>query len=398
MTSIAKRINQFRSRSLSRLQRFLDVLLALATIALSAVGRPGGIHLHSRHSITGSIFIPDHGAQYSAGISKNPPHLFGINSWLDDQLGELGLFASLNRSFHAGSQGDVSLFLPRQVGDLLVERFAETATAYYPFHRLHEIVELRKDGRQGYYGMGVNDQRLLELCRGLKRRVLIVTATDVSIPAIKDYMEGGIGGRGIVAMQISPLGDGFRILYGNAEWGTLPSSETLIHIASAAIMAQRGQDSGTMVHCHPFPIVRLALNPKLLDGEHCDPKKLNAALLRIQSWLFQGQESTVTVVPIPYQDPGSGALVRATLDVLPSSPFVLWENHGTVVRAPFISGAYGMTASVSCAAEAGLNSLEQKHGGFPMSRDLYQLLRQKELLIPYETLFGVIDHEKFAMC
>lgn len=317
-------------------------------------------------------------------LSQDPPHLFGYHPFLDRALRDLGYYAFLNGDFHAAAQGDDSLLLPWEVGEVLISAFGDTATPWYDLSETHLMADIRADGRSDYNCIGVDDSRLYGHVAHLANRVLIITATGAALPIIRDYNSEGIGGKFITAVQVSPSGKAIRILYGNAQWGTLPSSETQMHLLSSAIMTEQGHEFAAMVHCHPLPMVMLSLHPRIAHDE----RRYNAALLtRIQSMLFHGK-SGFTVKLLPYADPGSVELVDLNLEAMPSYPLLLWENHGTAARAATIHAAYAMTASASRAAEAALMSLTHGYVGFPMTSSLSELLEKHGLTEAYRQLCG----------
>jgi ribulose-5-phosphate 4-epimerase/fuculose-1-phosphate aldolase len=317
-------------------------------------------------------------------LTQDPADLFGISPWLDRSLRDMGHYAAANRDFHVAAQGDDSLLLPTDVGRVLVERFEQTATSWYYLSEIHTMADIRADGRRDYNGSGCSEPRLYEHGSRLAGRVLLITATGAYLPMIQAYNDEGIGGKCITAIEVSSNGKAIRVLYGHTEWGTLPSSETLMHLISAALLVQEGYDSGSTVHCHPFPLVMLAQHPRV----NHDEQRFNAALLtRIQSMLYHGSKS-FTVKLVPYEDPGSQALVKRNLDAMPDSPFILWGNHGTIVRGRDIHSAYAATASASRAAEAALLSLERGYLGFPMTGGLRTMLQKHGLYESYQQLYG----------
>lgn len=276
----------------------------------------------STNSFTAATIVP-----VGREFASSRPDLFGINGWLDEALFTLGELTEFNRQFHQAAQGDDSIALPREVGDACIELFAECTSTWWPIASLHEMARLRDDGRTDYHAHGVNSSQLFTLLKRLAGRVLLITATGGLLPLIKETSFTGRGGKYLTLIEVSPNGDAIRLLYGNRQYGTLPSSETIMHMIAAATMAEKCESS-SMIHCHPMNLVKLALHPRVAR----DWGRLNALLISsVQSSLSSYGGATIALMP--YYDPGSKALALANLEMMPVAKFALWGNHGTYAIA-----------------------------------------------------------------
>lgn len=302
-----------------------------------------------------------------------PHELLGIADDLDEIILDFAFLANHFREVHPANAGDVSQVLGGASADAVLRASHRHASEWFSIGRLEELSRIRADGRVGYRSQGVQNEEFLLALRGLAGRVLLITTTGSQIPAISHTITLKRSGQLLNLVEVDETARRIRILYGNREYGTIPSIETHVHLLANAISISEGLQTPATVHAHPYHLVLLG-RKRIVAGR---PDVLNVLLYTQVEGLLRNYTGLVGVVP--YYESGSTALALGSLDVLKAHRMVLWMNHGFVVRSENIRRAYILLSYAEEAARAALDALTGDVVGLPLSA-IEGFLSEKNLI------------------
>src|ERR1051325_9141643 len=137
--------------------------------------------------------------------------ILAIHDEIDRAVKDLAFFGRRYQAFHPSAGGDVSQIFSENVSDLLVRRFGKTSSRWFSIETIEELAKIRKDGRSGYRGEGVQDPKFYELIKPIARRVLLITCTGSQIPAILETLRWTESGKLINLVEVSKDGKQIRI-------------------------------------------------------------------------------------------------------------------------------------------------------------------------------------------
>jgi hypothetical protein len=200
--------------------------------------------------------------------------LIGIHEEVDKAVKDVAIFGNRYQDMHPAAGGDVSQVFSAKTSQLLVRRFRRNATQWFKMRTIHELADIRGDGRSGYRSEGVSDPRFYRLAKLLGGRVMLITCTGSQLPAILETLRSGEDGRYLNLVEISNSGDAVRILYGNREFGTIPSIELHVHMLACAICLKERMEAPAAVHAHPTHLNLLGMHPRISG----DFEALNAVI------------------------------------------------------------------------------------------------------------------------
>lgn len=310
--------------------------------------------------------------------------LFGISDELDEVIFELAYLARRYQDSHYANAGDASQVLSVSLGVKLLDRFASTASAWYPIAQLERLAEIRGDGRSGYRSEGITDRRFYELLRPLAGRVLLITRTGADLCYLKDAIARDLSGKLLTVIELDSKASSIRILYGNAQYGSIPSIETHVHLLGNAIEFAAGSETAAVLHSHPYHLVALGRHP-LIAG---DSGRFNAVLNAGSEGFNRNYAGLVEVVP--YYQSGTQHLVQESLDPLARASFLLWMNHGVLIRGENLRRTYTLLGYGESGARSALDSLH--HGALDLPRHaIDNFLTQHGLVESYESIRVHID-------
>jgi len=308
---------------------------------------------------------------------REPRGLFGVSPELDEIIREFAFLTSYYRNLHPANAGDDSQVLDDEIAARLIGVFADTASEWYDISELERLGEIRNDGRQGYRTEGVKDSRFLESITPMRNRVMLVTRTGSSLPALQYWTDRGHEGRLLTAIQVDDTASRIRVLYGNRQYGSVPSIETHVHLAANAASIASGLHSPATVHAHSFELVSLSRHPWIAGNE----KRLNAVIYTQVEGLLRNYPDLIGIVG--YRVSGSAQLALDSLTPLMSHRLIIWMNHGVVMREANLSRAYTLLGYAEEAARASLFALETGGVGLPANA-IGEFLTQNGLIESYE--------------
>lgn len=305
--------------------------------------------------------------------------LLGIHEELDRAVKDLAFFGSRYQAIHPAAGGDVSQVFSEKTSQLLIKRFRRNATRWFKMESIQELAEIRKDGRTGYRSEGIADPKFYKLTKLLDGRVMLITCTGSQLPQVIETLHSGEDGRLLNLVEVGKDGRVVRILYGNREFGIIPSIELHVHMLTCSIGIKEGLETVALVHAHPYHLNLLGMHPKIQG----DFKAFNAVIYTQVEGLNRNAPDLIGIVP--YLPSGSAALVSASIDPLLRHPMILWMNHGFIAKSFRIDRAYALIAYAEQAAEAALDVLQYGGVGLPLKR-VKSILRSPELLSAYHRL------------
>lgn len=311
-------------------------------------------------------------------------NLLGSHQDLDEIICDLAFLTQYHKEMHPANTGDVSQVLSPEVGAVLMDRFRESASEWFSIDRLPLMASIRADGRTGYRAEGISDEEFYALISVLAGRSLLITRTGSQLPSIQHTIDVGQDGKLLNVIEVSPDARRIRIVYGNAQYGSIPSIELHIHMAANAVGILEGFSAPAAIHSHPYHLLRLARD-KVVRG---DFKIFNAALYTQIEGLNRNYQGLVSVVP--YQPSGSASLVRTSMQKLRAHRLVLWMYHGFLARDANIRQAYMLTALAEESARAALDALAKGLTGLPRE-SVETFLVENRLLAAYEGLRVYFD-------
>ena len=286
--------------------------------------------------------------------------LKGITPWLDGLLDILGRYGViLHRSDCVpGSGGNITVLLPRDVAATVTS----AAGAAGPEIGMDGLQDLGRESTQtGHYyrpDASVGPILFSADLRVLHGRALLAT---VSGGKLSDLGRGDGKHLGVVAF--SPDGRRARMIFGNVEHGTAPSTEFASHVLAHAQNLAAGFSDSAVVHVHP---------PALIDlSRHREAGASFAAFNRL---LYTQRPELVANLPdlvglIPYKAPGSGALLEASSQAIARHRAVVWRAHGVLIREKSVERCVDILEYVEASAAAALRSLQLLGALEPLSFD-----------------------------
>ncbi|PIN75010.1 hypothetical protein COV18_04595 [Candidatus Woesearchaeota archaeon CG10_big_fil_rev_8_21_14_0_10_37_12] len=306
--------------------------------------------------------------------------LLGIAPALDDAIQEVAYNGERYSDFHPANAGDISQVFDAQLSRELVDRFTTTMSDWFDITRLQDLASIRCDGRAGYRTEGIENPGFYELLVPITGRVMLITRTGSDIASIKSVVDCGQDGKLFNLVQVDDTGKRIRIIYGNKEYGSIPSIETHIHIAANAMHMAEGCDTPATVHAHPPYLVALGRHPKVAG----DFERFNAVVYTAVEGLNRNHKKLMGVVP--YHQSGSADLVDSSLDPLKKHGFVLWMHHGATVRQINIRQGYVMLGYAEHCARMGLDSVREGALRMP-DKEIVPFLEEKGLKAAYDVVF-----------
>ena len=307
--------------------------------------------------------------------------LVGLTRELDEIIHDFAYLADRHKEFHPANSGDISQVLDKQLGAYLVHLFNATASSWIEISKIESLASLRNDGRTGYRSEGIKDPAYYDLIRSMAGRVMLITRTGAEISALKHSIDQDEGSKLLVVVEVDKEGKSVRLIFGNAQYGSIPSIELHVHLLGNGLSITEGWDNPSVVHAHPFHLVTLS-REKVIAGNF---QLFNAALYTQIEGINRNYPKLVGIVP--YYPSGSSALVEHSMSTFQEHHLMAWMNHGFVVRERSIRMGYTLMAYADDSARAALDSLRFGSHGLPY-REIDQFLKEKELIEAYKTLFS----------
>jgi hypothetical protein len=310
-----------------------------------------------------------------------PKNLLGITRNLDELIFDLAFLGQHFGTFHPANAGDVSTVLADDIGSALLRAFEPSVSEWFHVRDLPTLAALRNDGRSGYRTQGIRDAYALEWLKHLKDQFILITRTGAQIPALQHTIDRAEDGRLLMVLQMDATGCRFRIVFGNNQYGSLPSIEAHVHMLGNAINLAEGRLTSAVVHAHPANLILLGRHPNI-NG---DFSRFNAAIFTQTEGILRNCPDLVGIVP--YYESGSEALAVSTLRPLTHHRAVLWMHHGFTVRESSIRQAYMLMAYAEDAASATLASFVTGAVGLPFET-VSEFLSTNGLVQEFRALFG----------
>ncbi|TSC55823.1 MAG: Uncharacterized protein Greene041639_497 [Parcubacteria group bacterium Greene0416_39] len=273
--------------------------------------------------------------------------LTGVHEELDEHIRNLGYFGE-----HLGltglipaNGGDISILLGEEAAEAVLRGFKPQSELIL-FRRLSELVHIRRDGRTHYNAESVPEEITQDLIRPLAGRVVVITATGAKLWDIARHPE-----RRLCVLEVNPDGRGFHLLYGNREYGLIPSIETLSHLVALATTLKEGAGSASAFHAHPPALVAVDAHMSV-RGSY---EELNKILFSQKEGVLTNLSDLVGVVP--YEPSGSKALLEKSIESIQQHRFTLWERHGVFIRERSFERCIDLLEYAEDAAKAALRAL-----------------------------------------
>lgn len=305
--------------------------------------------------------------------------LLGLHDKLDRAVQDLAFFGARYRGFHPAAAGNVSQIFSQKVSSILSQQFRRTASHWFDIRKIETLASLRNDGRRGYRCESVTNPAFYDLTKHIGGRVLLITRTGSQIPAIQQTLRLGESGKLLNLVEVNDKGDTVKIIYGNHEFGSIPSIELHIHLLAGAISITQGMEAPATIHAHPHNLVQLGMEKKI-NGDFA---AFNAIIYTQIEGLNRIDTDLIGV--LPYIPSGSAQLVDASIVLLQKHHLVLWMNHGFVVRDIHIERGYATMAYAERCAKTAIDALRYGSVGLPLEF-INDFLRQNNLLDVYRKL------------
>lgn len=306
-------------------------------------------------------------------------NLLGIDPEFDEILHDFAYLASRHREFHPANAGDVSQVLERNLGQNLLDRFETTASAWYEIESIEQLAELRNDGRTGYRSEGIKDPAFYEQMKPLSGRLMLITRTGAELPSLEQSIKRGQDGKLINVVEIDETGKRIRIVYGNAQYGSIPSIETHLHMATNGMGISEGEETPATVHTHPYHLVALGRDRRIAGNFG----RFNVAIYTAVEGINRNHPDLIAVSE--YFESGTQDLVTNSIQGLRQHKLILWMNHGFAVRATDIRRSYTLTDYAEASAKSALDSL--RHGSVDLpSKETMVFLQGKGLVNSHDDL------------
>jgi rhamnulose-1-phosphate aldolase len=129
----------------------------------------------------------------------------------------------------------------------------------------------------------------------------------------------------LLLLRISDDGSSFVHLPIRQEIDILlrPSSEFMTHLAIHEYLLTQGRTEKAVVHAHVNELIALTLDPKVTD-ESILNQVLGSILSEMSMMIPKG------LGLIPFLEPGSRDVARATAESLQKHDMILWARHGVI--------------------------------------------------------------------
>ena len=212
-------------------------------------------------------------------------------------------------------------------------------------------------------------------------RVVLITRTGSEIPSIRETINRGRDGELFNLLEIDKSGRRLRIIYGNSQYGSIPSIETHAHLVANSISISEGLDNPATVHAHPYHLIALGKHERIAG----DKARFNAAIHTQVEGININYQEMIGVVP--YYRSGSEDLVVNSLDSFQKHRFTLWMSHGVILRETSIRRGYTLLGYAEFSARAAIDSLNIGGIGLPYA-EVRTLLEQNNLVKSYKDLFA----------
>lgn len=317
---------------------------------------------------------------------KKRKSLLGINRELDGAVKDIAVFGNRYGDMHPAATGDICQVMSERTSQRLIRLFKDGATKWFSMQRINQLSSIRGDGRAGYRSEGIENAQFYEHIRGLEGRVLLITCTGSQIPTILETLRAKEDGRFLNLVEVR-VGGSIRILYGNREFGTIPSIELHAHMLAAGISINHGIASPGIVHAHPYHLTLLGMDDRI-NGVY---ESFNAAIYSQIEGLNRNVPNLIGVAP--YAPSGSRELLRLAIPLLLAHELSLWMNHGFIVRSFHVERAYALLSYAKQAARAALDVLRFGGHGLPF-RAIGSFLKEHNLLEAYKRLGFKGSNEK----
>ena len=158
-------------------------------------------------------------------------------------------------------------------------------------------------------------------------------------------------GSNLCLIKVAKSGDGFQVLFEDAENTGIPTSELPSHLAIHNFLAQQGGKERAIVHTHAQKLIALTHNKDFKNNE-----ALNNVLLRMHT-------ETIYFLPngvgyLGFEVPGSESLAIGTLEALQDHKVVIWEKHGCLAVGADVHQAFDRIDMLDKAAGIYLDCLK----------------------------------------
>lgn len=166
--------------------------------------------------------------------------LLGIHAELDRAVQDLAFFGARYQEFHPAATGNVSQIFSPKVSSILSRMFRQTASPWFEIRKIENLASLRNDGRRDYGCESITNPAFYDLTKHIGGRVLLITRTGSQIPAVQQTLQLGESGKLLNLVELNEKGDTIKIIYGNHEFGSIPSIELHIHLLAGAYQYHTG--------------------------------------------------------------------------------------------------------------------------------------------------------------
>jgi len=314
-------------------------------------------------------------------MARGATDLLGIDAELDDALLDFAFLADYYRDSHPANAGDVSMLLSNSIAQRILDKFLDSASGWFPLSKLGLLATIRDDGRTGYRAQGIRQPLFYEHIHAIAGRSLLITRTGSQIPSLQSSISRYKDGELLTVIQVNEAADCIRVVFGNSQYGSIPSIETHVHLLGNSIMLSQGARSSAVVHAHPPHLVLLGRHPRIQG----DFERFNAALYTQVEGILRNYEGLVGIVP--YAQSGTEDLLVQTIEPFVKYQLLLWMNHGFIVRESSIRRAYTLLAYAEDAARSAIETFSTDGLGLPFEA-VRSFLTQNSLLDAYTKLFA----------
>jgi rhamnulose-1-phosphate aldolase len=274
---------------------------------------------------------------------KEPNALRGCHPWLDNVLNDLAFFGSHLSSAGClpGNGGDVSVLLPAEVQEALCRNGTDNWPEFR-FDRIPDLASYRRDRGPYYRAEPINPQLLRDAGgAALEDRAILATVSGGKIWDIGRRPE-----RHLCVVLVTRACESFK-LYGTDAHGTVPTTEFVNHLMAHAANLRAGYQHSAVIHAHPQALIDLSRHAR---GENF--RGLNRTLYGQRPELVANVPDLVGL--IPFQAPGSGSLVEATIHALAMHRLILWARHGVLARESSLERCVDLLEYAETSAAAAL--------------------------------------------
>lgn len=206
--------------------------------------------------------------------------------------------------------------------------------------------------------------------RPLSGRLMLITRTGAELPSLKETIERRQDGKLINIVEVDESGKRIRIVYGNSQYGSIPSIETHLHLASNGMSVSEGEESPATIHTHPYHLVALGRDRRI-EG---DFGKFNVVIYTAVEGINRNHPDLIAVSD--YYESGTRALVANSMQGLKQHKLILWMNHGFAARAANIRNGYTLTDYAEVSARAALDSLRYGSTDLPLQETVVFLQKK----------------------